>query len=224
MKHTDIAIVFENDSIIVADKPQGVLSQASEGKGESILSLLKDKAVKGGELYAVHRLDRETSGLMVIAKTSEAAAELSKQITQSRLIKHYLAVVEGTPTESKGEYRDLLYYDRTANKSFVVKRQRNGVREAALEYSVLASKTVDNRTFSLVKVKLLTGRTHQVRVQFASRGMPLWGDGKYGSSVKGSLGLFSSEISFAMPVTHKGYTAQLPMPTGEPWDMFAEEK
>ena len=145
------------------------------------------------ETFPIHRLDREAAGLMVFAKTGEAAAFLSQRMAQD-FGKTYWAVCEGAPPEA-GELTDLLYHDRIKNKTYPVKRKRNGVKEARLSYRCL--KRVEGR--SLLEVQLYTGRTHQIRVQFASRGFPLAGDRKYGAKSGGALQLCSVRLSFPHP-------------------------
>lgn len=154
-----------------------------------MLALLTEQL--GGEFYPVHRLDREVGGLMVYARTSSAAGSLSKIIQQGNMKKEYLAVIKGTPEASGGIYEDLLLHDGKKNKSFVVKRLRTGVKKARLSYRVLD--TLEGR--SLVQIRLFTGRSHQIRVQFASRGMPLVGDGRYGGG-SGKIALWSVRLSF----------------------------
>lgn len=188
-------ILFQNTDIVVCVKPAGVLSQS--GEGESMISLLQDRL--GGEIYPIHRLDREVSGVMVYARTKRGAAFLSEQVQQGRMKKEYLAVVKGCPEAPEGVMEDLLLHDSRRNKSFVVDRQRKGVRSAKLAYRVLDS----DGERSLVQIRLFTGRTHQIRVQFSSRGMPLVGDGRYGGG-KGSIHLHSCRLTFTDPDTKKG--------------------
>ena len=127
-----------------------------------------------GEIYPVHRLDQAVGGVMVYARTKQAAAALSRAIQEGRMEKEYLAVLTKPMAEPHGTLRDLLYHDRVKNKTYVVKRKRNGVKEAVLDYETLAS----GAEGTLIRVHLHTGRTHQIRVQFAARGCPLAGDGK----------------------------------------------
>ena len=193
---TDILCYFCDEQIVVCEKPAGLLS---EGEGEHTLpSLLR--AQLGCEIYPVHRLDRDTTGLMVFAKTSRAAAALSRQITEGGFDKEYLALLCGTPDEARGTLSDLLFYDRQRGKSFVVSKERKGVKRAELTYAHLA--TVNDR--SLVRIHLLTGRTHQIRVQFASRKLPLVGDRRYGAPADGaSIALHAFHLTFEHPTSGK---------------------
>lgn len=134
------------------------------------------KKLLGGEIFPVHRLDRNVGGVMVYARTRAAAAALSRAIQEGAMVKEYVALVHGAPPE-EGDWEDLLWKDSAKNKVFVVKRQRGGVKKARLEFRRLAR----GEDASLVRVRLHTGRSHQIRVQFSSRGFPLVGDHKYGS-------------------------------------------
>ena len=164
-------------------------------------SLLKDKA-GCDPIYPVHRLDRTTRGVMVYALSEDAARRLSAMIQQGKIEKNYLAVVEGVPEGSQGEYTDLLYFDRSKNKSYVVKRERRGVKQARLQYEVLQTIGHEERSLSLLRIRLLTGRTHQIRVQFASRKTPLVGDRRYGSHISADhIQLCSAKLRFNHPFT-----------------------
>lgn len=191
-------IFYEDEAVIVCIKPRGVLSQANSGGGESMITLLSDYT--NTEIYPLHRLDREVGGVMVYAKTKQAAANISKQITERSFEKEYIALIHGEPIEKSGEMRDLLFKDSRKNKSYVVKRERKGVKLALLDYSVIDT----NSNYSLVSIQLKTGRTHQIRVQFASRKMPLAGDKKYGANdeIK-NIGLWSYKIAFNHPKTRE---------------------
>ena len=205
-------ILYEDRSLILCEKPAGVLSE--EG---GMPELLRD-ALGTQEIYCVHRLDRETGGLMVYAKTKQAAAALSRTIADGGLQKEYLAVAEGE-TPVNGTLRDLLYRDAAKNKSYVVKRMRRGVREAELSYERLAFR----EGLSLLRVRLKTGRSHQIRVQFASRGFPLVGDKKYGSSVRdASLALWSTKLSLPHPGSGEILSSELPPPESWPWTLFSD--
>ncbi len=191
-----ISVIFEDKSIIVCVKEPGILSQPSPTCGESMLSLLAAQC--GGAVFPVHRLDRETGGLMVFARTQRAAARLSTAIAEKQFKKEYLCMVEGHPDVKSGTLTDLLFKDSARGKSFVVQRMRKGVKEAVLDYETLA----ENDAHSLLRVRLHTGRTHQIRVQFSSRKLPLAGDRKYGGSGK-ELALWSCALAFPHPVTKK---------------------
>ena len=147
--------------------------------------------VLGGKLYSVHRLDRNVGGVMVYARTKQAAAALSRAIQDGTMVKEYVALVHGTPPQS-GDWEDLLFKDSSKNKVFLVKRERKGVKKARLEYRRLTAGDP-----SLVRIRLHTGRSHQIRVQFSSRGYPLVGDHKYGSRDSAAAPmLFSCQIRF----------------------------
>jgi len=191
-------ILYEDKNIIFCVKPEGVLSQSDEKGRPNMPSMLAE--ICGCDIYPVHRLDLEVGGVMVYAKNAQAAAKMST-LTASHedFKKEYLAVVEGVPPQS-GTLEDLLYHDKTKNKTYVVKRERRGVKKAKLSYEVLETKNDGERTLSLVKVILYTGRTHQIRVQFASRGYPIAGDRRYGASPSSNqIHLFSHKIEFVSP-------------------------
>lgn len=176
-------IVFKDPGCVVCIKSVGVDSE------QELPEALKKQL--GGEIYPVHRLDKAVGGLMVFARTRQAAAELSRAVAEGKLEKQYLALVHGCPPES-GRMEDLLWKDSRKNKVFVVKRKRAGVRSASLRYQLLRGGEE-----SLVRVFLETGRSHQIRVQFASRGYPLVGDHKYGSRAKETAPrLFSAGLAF----------------------------
>ncbi len=177
-----------------------MLSEFDEHK-PNMPSLLKDEA-GCDPVYPVHRLDRTTQGVMVYALSEDAARRLSAMIQQGQLEKTYLAVVEGVPEGSQGEYTDLLYFDRRKNKSYVVKRERKGVKQARLQYEVLQTIVHEGKQISLLRIRLMTGRTHQIRVQFASRKTPLVGDRRYGSHIPADhIQLCSAGLSFTHPFT-----------------------
>ena len=200
-------ILFEDKDIVVAVKPPEILSQGDEKGGKNAVDLLKEQT--DSEIFPVHRLDKGVGGVMVFAKNSKAAAELSRQVSERIMEKTYLALVHGEIAEDKGRLEDFLFFDRGKNKSFVVKRERRGVRKALLDYECLGK----GEGKSLVRVKLITGRTHQIRVQFSSRGYPLFGDRRYGArDEEKNIALLSKEISFVHPKT------------GGPMHFEAEEK
>lgn len=217
-------ILHADSAIVLCVKPRGVLSQDA---GVNSMPALLQSALGTEEIYPVHRLDQAVGGVMVYARTAKAAAALSSQIQSGSWEKTYLAVVEGVPDAPKEELTDLLYHDQRRNKTYVVKRERRGVKEARLLYRVL--RTEQGR--SLVAVRLITGRTHQIRVQFASRGLPLVGDGRYGAfDRKTPLGLWCWKLSFDHPITGNRMDYALLPPMQPPWESFhrslpkAEEK
>ncbi len=185
-------ILFEDKDVIVAIKERGLLSE--ENSKPNMVTHLKEHT--NGEIFPVHRLDKDVGGVMVYAKTKKAASELSKQAGDRTMEKTYLAVLHGAPEGKSGILEDLLFFDKGKNKSFTVKKERKGVKKALLSYNVLNEKA----KLSLVEVKLMTGRTHQIRVQFASRKMPLVGDRRYGAKDDSKIiALWSKEISFIHP-------------------------
>lgn len=178
-----MTILFSDRDIAVCVKPIGLDSehQVPEALTEAL----------GGQVFPIHRLDKNVGGVMVYARTKQAAAALSKVVQEGTMVKEYVALVHGTPPET-GDWQDLLWKDSTKNKVFVVKRERTGVKKARLEFYRLSSGEV-----SLVHVRLHTGRSHQIRVQFASRGYPLVGDRKYGGKDSSPAPmLFSCRLSF----------------------------
>lgn len=189
-------IIYRDDEIVVCEKLFGVSSQKSDK--DNMVDRLKE--LLGGEIYPVHRLDTQTTGLMVYARTEKSASVLSRQIQDGVLQKEYLCLCHG-PVPQNGEMVDFLYHDRLKNKSFVVKTKRAGAKAARLKFEVISQKQAGECGLSLVKVKLFTGRTHQIRVQFSFRGYPLYGDGKYGAKDNAKIHLHSCYLSFAHPKT-----------------------
>ncbi len=175
----------------------------------------------GGEAYCVHRLDRAVGGVMVYARTKAAAAALGAQMQSGEFEKEYLAVAAGTLSEEDGEFVDFLFKDSLKGRAFAVKTKRSGVKEARLSYRVLAAAPYGERGASLVRVKLHTGRFHQIRCQFAARQMPLLGDGKYGSREKGCpIALLSCRISFLHPATRERVEYTITPEDTFPWNLF----
>ena len=173
-----LQILYNDGHIVAVVKPAGVLS---EDKGEGSMPALLRAELGCAYIGCVHRLDRGVGGVMVYALDQPSCGKLSAMVASHQMVKEYLAVVHGCPESPKGEMRDLLFKDSARNKSFVVKRMRKGVREAVLHYQLLETIERENGTFSLVQIRLETGRSHQIRVQFSSRKMPLVGDRRYGS-------------------------------------------
>ncbi|MCQ2455788.1 MAG: RluA family pseudouridine synthase [Clostridia bacterium] len=218
-----IGILYEDENVICAVKPAGLLSEGT-GDEKTFIDCLAEYA--GREIYPVHRLDRTTGGVMAAAKDPRTAKALSEHIAEGRLSKEYLAVVRGVPAEKSGVLEDDLFFDRRADKSFVVgKSGRKGVKHAVLSYEVLKSVPHGGGEISLVKIVLGTGRTHQIRVQMAHAGHPLLGDGKYGGgNDRAKSALFSTSLKLDCggdgaweKALSDGITAE---PSGYPWELF----
>ena len=220
----DLKILFEDKQLIIVEKPIGVMSQLDSKGGDSMPQRLSEYLIsKGEESYigVVHRLDTTTGGVIAYSKNPKITGKMSELVRGDGYYKEYLCVLEGKLEDEKGILCDFLYHDKQKNKSYVVKGQRRGAKEARLEYSVIDSVENDKGVKSLVSVHLLTGRTHQIRVQFGSRKHPLCGDGKYGSRDNGCVcALWSHRCVFEHPVTHKK-TELVSYPDDKyPWDMF----
>lgn len=229
-------ILYEDTALVVLDKPAGLTSE------EGVPAALRQRWGRPDAYVGViHRLDTGVSGLMVYARTPGAAAALTKQVTESQqayaildgraeagpgapaqpcFLKTYRAVIAGGPDEQlppEGILRDYLFKDSRKGRVFPVKRPRKGVREAVLEYHIV--ETAPDGSLSLAEITLHTGRTHQIRVQFASRKHPLYGDGKYGSRFKGDIALQSAGLQFIHPETGEKMEFQLEKPLKAPWDL-----
>lgn len=191
-------IIYKDTEIAVCVKPSGVLSAKDDSGKANMMDMLCDE-LSLSAVYPIHRLDREVSGIIVFALSSAAAAKLSADAADHlRFKKEYLAIVNGIPESDSGVFEDLLFKDSSKNKSFVVKKMRRGVKQAKLEYSVVEK--LDNK--ALVRVRLLTGRTHQIRIQFSSRKMSILGDRKYGGGEReGGIALYSVLLEFYHPKT-----------------------
>lgn len=209
-----IELLYKDRHIAVCVKPVGVISEDG-----GMPTMLREQL--GGEAYCVHRLDTAVGGVMVYALTKKAAAQLSAYIAGDMLQKDYLAVVEGIPEPAEGVMEDLLLKDGSKGKSYVVKRMRKGVKDARLSYRVLQSAATVGGTYSLVWVRLHTGRFHQIRVQFASRKHPLLGDGKYGSRCnRCTTALWAYGLSFPHPKTGAIKRYEKYPPDQFPWNLF----
>ena len=205
-------LIYVDDDIIVCVKPAGVVSTDQPGGVPELArqALGDEKA----DVRTVHRLDQVVSGLMVLARNPRAASELSRQIREDAFGKAYLAIVKGGPEQNKGRMYDLLLRDKRERKTYVVQEMAKGVQEAVLEYEVIAR----TQAMSRVAIRLITGRTHQIRAQFSSRGMALIGDKKYGAQAEGcDIALWSAYIGFTHPVTGKKMEFRLPPPECYPW-------
>ncbi len=214
-----VPILYEDNHIIVVEKPVNVLSQADSTKDLDLLSMIKDylkeKYHKPGNVYLglVHRLDRPVGGLMVFAKTSKAASRLSKEIREHRFKKVYYAIVHGE-LPSSGTFEDYLY--KTETKDTIIDSKRG--KYSKLTYEVVSYHPLKKLT--LVRVYLETGRHHQIRVQFASRGYPLYGDQRYGQKENVPIALYCHELSFHHPTQDKNLVfTKDPEPSGA-WTFF----
>ncbi|MBQ3435433.1 MAG: RluA family pseudouridine synthase [Bacilli bacterium] len=213
-------VLYEDNHVIVVEKPVNVLSQADSTKDIDMLTLvkeyIKEKYHKPGNVYLglVHRLDRPVGGIMVFARTSKAASRLSEQVRTNKIEKVYLAIVKGILKEKEGTFKDKIKKIENGNSIIA----EDG-KEAILNYQVLSEK----EGLSLVKVKLITGRHHQIRVQFSSRGYPLCGDQRYGDEDKTQIALYAYELSFYHPTTKEKLTFTL-LPKGNWWTEFTLSK
>ena len=213
-------IIYEDNHLLVIEKPSNIPVQKDSSKDIDMLTLLKDyrkiNENKPGEAFIglVHRLDRPVSGIMVFAKTSKAASRLSDQIRQNTFHKTYLAVVSGTlPTQ--GKFEDYLIKNEKENKSYVTTKEKG--KYSCLEYQVLSTK--DN--MSLVEINLITGRSHQIRLQFSSRNHPLIGESKYGHNPNNiDIALFAKSITFNHPTSKEELTFTLDIPNKYPFNLF----
>ena len=211
MKEQVPTIRYEDDEILVVIKPQGMVSQQ-----EGLPTWLQEQ--RGiPEVYVVHRLDRQTGGVMVYGKTSVAAAALSAQFQANQVQKEYVAIVEGE-VPSEGQWEDLLFYDRRQNKAFCVDKERKGAKLAQLSFKREKVFQGAGETRSMVSVHLQTGRTHQIRVQFASRKHPIVGDRRYGGKGDGKqIALWCQLLSFLHPTTKEPMLFQQDPPVDDPF-------
>ena len=213
-----INIIYEDNHLLVVEKPINIPVQADSSGDEDLLTMLKkylkEKYDKPGDVYLglVHRLDRPVGGIMVFAKTSKAASRLSKQVKKHEFKKIYMAVIEGKVSDS-GTFKDRLKKDEKTN----ITRASEDGKEAELSYNLIGF--VNN--LSLVRISLKTGRSHQIRVQFASRKIPLYGDQKYNpNAVKDQIALFASKLEFKHPITKEVMSFELPLPERYPFTLF----
>ena len=210
-----IHVLYEDNDLIVCEKPVGI---SSESPG--LPDLLSDQTGIG--LFPVHRLDQGTGGAVILAKSRTACSRLQDEFVSDLVKKEYLAVVGGVLPHSSGVFEDYLFHDKRTNKTYVVDRIRAGVKKASCSWSFLDSVLLNGNTYTLVRIRLHTGRTHQIRVQFGSRRLPLIGDRRYGSGIKaGSPALWSCRIVFPHPMRPSDMVniSSLP-PDLFPWNMF----
>lgn len=220
-------ILYEDNHIIVVVKPQNIPTQEDSSKDKDMLTMvkeyIKEKYEKPGNVYVglVHRLDRPTGGVMVFAKTSKAASRLVEQIKDGQMQKQYLAVIHGVPKEVHKTCIDYLKKNEKTNTVTVEPESVYGAKYSELSYDLLEN----NQKYSLIKVNLVTGRSHQIRVQLSHRFFPIVGDQKYGKKEKCNLALWAYELKFYHPITKKLLTFKAYPPIQEsPWKMFQVEK
>ena len=213
-------VIYEDNHIIVVEKMVNIPSQGDKTGDLDMLTIIKDylkeKYNKPGNVYLglIHRLDRPVGGVMVFAKTSKAAARLSEQVRNKEFQKEYLVVVNGKMEQERGEFQDWLWKNERANQSKVVPEGTKNAKLASLEYEVITY--ADEIDLSVVRVKLHTGRHHQIRVQFSSRNHSIYGDQKYGGRGHGKqIALWAYELSIVHPITKQEMVFKdLPQPVG----------
>lgn len=221
-------VLYEDNHIIVVEKPFNMPTQEDESKDPDLLNAVKayvkEKYDKPGDVFIglVHRLDRVAGGVMVFARTSKAASRISEQIRNRTFYKEYYTVVEGRLKSEKSLLVDYIVKDKNANTVSVVNKNVPEAKEARLKYEMLEYK--DNLT--LCSVDLLTGRPHQIRIQFSSRKNPIWGDGKYGSMYRSKKGiaLWSRKIEFEHPTKKEQMVFIMDPPDVEPWNIFRAQR
>lgn len=216
----DIEILYKDRDMLICKKPAGVPSQPDPTGQDDLLSALSKNYPT---VKLIHRLDTPTGGVMVFGLSQKATAKLGTMVQDHEsFCKEYLAVLSSSPDNEEGTLRDYIYHDKRVNKAFIADSARKGCKEAVLDYRVIA-KAEEGHT--LVLVRLHTGRTHQIRVQFASRGLPLVGDGKYGSREKCPfIGLWAYRLTFPHPI--KGTTVSVladPDKNIAPWSIFIND-
>ena len=203
-------IVYQDKDIVVCIKPAGVLSTDEPGGMPDLVRT----AIGDTNVRTVHRLDQTVSGLMVLARRSKAASELSRQIREGQFEKEYLAVIHGDPKDDSGTYHDLLWRDKQERKTYIVQESGKDVQEAVLDYQVVRR----NEDMTRVRIRLHTGRTHQIRAQFSGRGLPLVGDKKYGVPEDDcNIALWSFRLAFLHPYSGKPMEFTIEPPKIYPW-------
>lgn len=222
-----VKVIYEDNHLLVVEKPVNILSQGDDTNDKDMVNLLKnyvkEKYNKPGNVFIglVHRLDRPVGGVMVFAKTSKAASRLSEQVRSKSFKKTYRAVIHGTMNKKEDTLKDYLYKNKKTNMVSVVNKNHKEAKNAELDYETLQSKN----NFSLVQIDLKTGRPHQIRVQFASRKHPLFGDQRYGQDVNKvgqQIALWSYKIEITHPTTKEKMEFICEPPKEYPWDLFSK--
>lgn len=218
----DIEIIYEDNHLLAVNKPSGLLSQKDYTKQPDVLTLckeyLKKEYNKPGEAFLglLHRLDKPVSGVMLMAKTSKSASRISRQIRERSVEKNYLAIVEGSAPKN-GFLNHFLKKDSKTNTVSIVDANTKGGKESQLTYQTIAKKN----NLSIVKIHLLTGRPHQIRVQFSGEGYPIWGDKKYGNNQSGTIALHAYQLIITHPTLKKSLPIQATPPNSLPWNYFS---
>ena len=222
-----VKVIYEDNHLLVVEKPVNILSQGDDTNDKDMVNLLKnyvkEKYNKPGNVFIglIHRLDRPVGGVMVFAKTSKAASRLSEQVRNKSFKKTYRAVIHGTMNKKEDTLKDYLYKNKKTNMVSVVNKNHKEAKNAELDYETLQSKN----NFSLVQIDLKTGRPHQIRVQFASRKHPLFGDQRYGQDVNKvgqQIALWSYKIEITHPTTKEKMEFICEPPKEYPWDLFSK--
>lgn len=221
----NIPILFEDNHLLVVEKHVNIPVQEDSSKDKDLLTILKDdikvRYKKPGDAFLglVHRLDRPVGGVIAFAKTSKAASRLSNNMRLNKFDREYLAIVRGVPEENKGLLEHYLFKDTNKNKVHAVSKNHKQAKKAILEYEHINS----NDGLSLLKVKLHTGRSHQIRVQLAESGMPLYGDQKYGQDVNRpgqQIALWAHTLEFPHTTTKELILSTSKPPNEYPWNLW----
>jgi 23S rRNA pseudouridine1911/1915/1917 synthase len=229
-----IPVLYEDNTLIVCVKPQGMPSQADKTNAEDVLNYFKsylydrDELDEEPYLAMIHRLDRPVGGIMVLAKTQEAAANLSDQVQDGNMVKYYQAILTGELSDEFGTLEDYLLKDSKTNTTKVVPKGTKGAKKAVLDYEVLDVFETDEGILSYVLIQLVTGRHHQIRVQMANQGAGIWGDTKYNPAFQKTkkkyqqIGLYATRLEFTHPVTgeHMVFKQE---PEGDAFDVIEME-
>ena len=225
----DIRILYEDNHLLIVEKPVNVPVQQDISKDLDLLTMLKryikETYDKKGNVYLslVHRLDRPVGGIILFAKTSKAASRMSDLLRRRQLERTYVAIVRGNVRKERDTLSDYLLKDRRKNQVYVVTKDTKNAKRAILHYETLAR----SKNLSLLKVMLETGRSHQIRVQLSEIGHPLYGDQKYGATwnkVGEQLALWAYELSFIHPVRRKRLSVRCMPPNVFPWNQFQINK
>ncbi|AOZ91255.1 RluA family pseudouridine synthase [Paenibacillus crassostreae] len=226
---SNIPILYEDNHLLGIVKPVNVPTQEDASGDPDLVNILKqdikDRYSKPGNVFVglIHRLDRPVGGAMIFAKTSKAASRLSESVRSHKFRKVYLAVIHGSLKSSQGRLTDTLLKDSRTNTVSVVPKGTAGAKDAILDYKVIGT----SDSLSLVQVELLTGRSHQIRVQFSHAGHPLYGDQKYGVHLNKAgqqIALWSVFVGFPHPVTKEEVTLVSSPPSQYPWDLWPQEQ